>query len=208
MKTANSLLALTAALAVAATLVTTPRAQAYPEPSPAARTWQFSFTHGAPRPVAVTGADGNVHWYWCLAYKVVNNTKRERLFVPEIAVATDAGDIVVAGKDVPAGVFRAFKELTGNKLLENPNDVAGKFLLGEDEAKESVAIWPAFKHDIDHLSIFVAGLSGETLQIKNPETGEPVTLRKSLMLNYDLPGRSPRLQDVVVTAGTERWILR
>jgi len=199
------MLCLALALAV---LASAPRGYAYPEPTASSRAWQFEFTHSKPVPISFKGSDGVVRWYWYMTYKVVNNSGDERLFVPEFAIATDQGDLVNANQKVPAGVFEAVKDRAGIPLLKNPIRVVGRLLQGEDNAQESVAIWQAFEHDVDRVSVFVAGLSGETQSVKNPVTNEDVSVRKTLMIDYAFPGTGGRVQDQTVLPKGEKWIMR
>ena len=60
-----------------------------------------------------------------------------------------------------------------------------------------MAIWPAFDHDVDRVTVFVAGLSGETQSVKNPVTNEEVSVRKTLMIEYGFPGTGGREQDTL-----------
>jgi hypothetical protein len=195
---------------VSAVCFTSRRAAAYPEPSAAVRSWQLDFTHSKPRAISVRTAQG-VRWYWYMTYKVVNNSGQERVFVPEVVIATDQGDIVEAGKGVPASVFPAVKQQANIRLLESPIEVMGQILQGEDNARESVAIWPAFPHNVDEVRIFFTGLSGETQvipEIKDPKTGEPVSVRKTLMITYTLPGTGESPQNQPILGGDEQWIMR
>lgn len=185
-------------------------AQAYLEPSIVPTSWDLNFTSDKPRAIAVEDISGETRWYWYITYKVTNHTGEERLFVPEVQIATDQGDLIRAGQNVPSSVFFAIKEKLGNKLLESPNQVVGKLLQGEDFARESVVIWPAFKHDIDQLSVFVTGLSGESGMVKNPLTHEDVIVRKTRMLTYRFPGddlSTPPRQQAVLDVDSE-WIMR
>lgn len=197
------------ALALAVLFGAAPAATAYPQPAAVPRAWQFDFTFHPPQPIAHTDLAGRTTWYWFMTYKLVNNTGQQRIFIPEITIATDAGDIITAGRDVPPRVLDAVRERLGNDLIENPAQMIGRTVLqGRDHAGESVAVWRDFAHDVDHVSIFIEGLSGETTRIDHPLTGEPVLMRKTLMLQYALPGRppSPRQQEVV--AQGEQWIMR
>lgn len=207
----KTLLMMSAALALsAAAVMTVPpaqRAYGFAEPSSAPQSWQFDFSHGKPAVIAVKTVDG-VKWFWYLTYKVENNTGDDRLFIPEIVMSTDEGDIVTAGKNVPAGVYDAIKQRLGNKLLDSPIRVVGRLLQGADNARESVAIWPAFDHDIDQMSIFISGIGGESEIIKNPLTGDSVTVVKTLMARYSLPGTGGRLQDQAVVTRGETWVMR
>ena len=171
----------------------------YPEPAIVSSSWQLDFEHQKPQAIAVEALDGSTQWYWYLPYKVINRSGDDRLFIPEFVIYTDAGDIISSGENVPAYVFAAVKRELGNDLLESPVEIVGPLLQGEDYARESVAIWPALPHDVDQMTIFVGGLSGETQTIQNPLTGERVLVRRSLMLRYRTPGnyRTPEGQPVI-----------
>lgn len=184
------------------------RLLAYPEPSALSRSWQFEVTCQTPQAIAVTDLQGRKQWYWYLPYKVINRTGEDRLFAPEFTIATEQGDIVQAGRGVPASVFNEIKKKLGNDLLESPAAVVGQFLQGPDFAKEGVAIWPAFGHDIQSLTVFFSGLSGETQVVKNPGNGEDVLVSKTLMLKYSLPGDARNAGKQILVLTGEKWVMR
>ena len=161
-----------------------------------------------PRPIAVTGLGGSVRWFWYMTYKVTNNTGEERLFIPEITIYTDTGVLIPADRDVPAAAFEAIKSRVENPLLENPAQIIGKILQGPDHAKEGVAIWPQFDGDVDHVTVFFSGISGETQAIQHPITKERVVLRKTLMIDYSLPGTTKDIQQQPVVPQGETWVMR
>jgi len=181
---------------------------AFPEPSIVAKAWELDIEVQKPRAVSMRDSQGRLQWYWYVAYKVQNNTKRERLFIPEIAIATDEGDLIDAGRNVPAGVFPIIKKKQGNPLLLSPIHIVGRMLIGRDFAKESVAIWPAFDHSVDQVNVFVAGLSGETQIIEHPLTSEDVVMRKVLMAKFRTPGSRTHPQDQAVLPLDQEWIMR
>jgi hypothetical protein len=146
-------------------LAFTPESWAAPEPSIVPRNWQLDFTFGKPKPIAVPDVGGEVRWYWYMTYKVTNNTGDDRLFIPDFTIATDEGEMHTAGKGIPARTFDLIKEREKNPLLLSPIDIVGKLLQGEDYARESVAIWPHFRKEPSSISIFAAGLSGETQRV-------------------------------------------
>jgi hypothetical protein len=100
------------------------------------------------------------------------------------------------------------KQRLNSRLLVDPVRAVGKLLQGDDNALDSVAVWPAPEPGSLHLSIFFGGLSGETATVKNPGTGQDLTVNKTLMLEYLTPGRppSPAEQPVLFEAGS--WVLR
>jgi len=182
--------------------------QAFEKPSIVARSWQLDFEHDRPRTLSVTLADGSIRWFWYLPYQITNHTGDDRLFVPEIVIATDAGDILTSGKNVPASVYPAVQHKLNNPLLDSPASIVGKLLQGEDYARESVAIWPVPDHDVDEMSIFIGGLSGETATTPHPKTGEPVLVRRSRMITYATPGTVDNPQDQPVKLIDDRDVMR
>ena len=172
----------------------------YPEPARVSPSWSIDFEWQTPRAIAIEDVDGSTRWFWYMSYKVTNNTGSDRLFIPDFTIATDTGRIITAGLNVPASLFPKIKQELRNDLLESPVQVVGQLLQGEDFARESVAIWPAFEADARQMSIFVSGLSGETAEILHPLTGEPELLRRTHMLRFGLPGAppTPQRQSVVL----------
>jgi hypothetical protein len=198
---------------VAATLAvllqtTSPRAGAFPEPSIVTKAWQYDFTYDPPRPISIRALGGGIQWFWYITYKVINNTGDERLFVPEVTIYTDTGRIFPAGNNVPSRVFNAVKSRIANPLLENPAEIIGRVLQGPDYAKEGVAIWPAPSEDVDRLTVFFSGLSGEVQATQHPLTGERVVLRKTLMIEYEMPGTTTDIQEQPVVPVREQWTMR
>ena len=182
--------------------------QAFEEPNIVSKDWQYNFLHDRPRAIAVYGIGGRVSWFWYITYKVVNDTGDERLFVPEVIIYTDTGKIFPTGRNVPAAAFAAVQEKLENPLLESPAEIIGRLLQGADHAKEGVAIWPTPTEDVDHITVFFSGLSGETKAIKHPLSGKRIVLRKTLMIDYHLPGTSQRVQDQPVILQGEKWVMR
>ena len=183
-------------------------AEAYPKPGLIHKSWVFDYTSEKPRFISVKDANGNTNWYCYITYKVVNNTQLERTLIPEFTMASDHGDIRPAGKGVPYKVYAAISKSVNNKYMESPVNVVGKILRGEDFAKESVAIWPMFKHDVDEVNIFVSGLSGETQSIKHPLTRKPVVMVRTLMQTYKIPGTVVNYHKQVVLDHETKWIMR
>jgi len=183
-------------------------AQAYPEPALVTREWKLDFSYETPRPIAVQDVDGSTQWYWYMIYTVTNNSGRDRLLIPEIVVATDTGRVITTGRNVPPSVFNAVKERHRNPLLESPAQVVGNILQGRDFAKTSVAIWPDYGDDVDRFSIFVAGLSGETASIAHPLTGDPILMRRTIMLEFSSPGNPATPQDQPIIFENRRDVMR
>jgi hypothetical protein len=140
---------------------------------------------------------------------VVNRTGADRLFVPEVLVVTDDGTSMIhAGQGVPAQVFAAVKQNLHRPYLVDPMRAVGKLLQGEDNAVDSVAIWPAPASASVRLRVFFTGLSGETATVTVPDGGTPITLRKTLMLEYQTPGKPAIPADQPVLFESASWVMR
>lgn len=199
---------LTLCLCLATTLSPTQSARAYPEPAIVSPSWSLEAQVQAPEAISIEDVDGSIRWFWYITYKVVNPTDQDLLFIPEITIANDNGQIINTGENVPPTVFPAIKERLGNPLLLSPVQVVGKLLQGEDFAREGVAIWPVPEGDVDAFSVFIAGLNGETQNITNPLTGESVLVRRTLMLEYKSPGNFTRPQEQPIIEAGRREVMR
>lgn len=207
-----------AALLIACLLVSCAVAVAgdYPVPSPYPIAWQFDFKHGTPKRIAVEvpGEDGPQAYYY-MTYTVTNKTGQERMFYPNFLLLTRTGELVRSDKGISPQVFAAIKQREGNKLLERSVQISGEILIGDDQARDGVAIWKEPMAEMGRFSIFVGGLSGEHVALKDDKgqpvkdaDGNPVILRKTLQLNYVVygddifPGRDE------VNKESEQWIMR
>ena len=202
----TSLPALLAAACLLAPLPPAPPASAaHPEPSIVERAWTLDFEYETPEAIAVPSPDGGVDWYWFLPYRIANHTGEDQLFIPEIVIAEDTGQVVQANAGIPTRVFDAIQQRLQNDLLEGPYEVVGRILQGDDHAKESVAIWPNPTRDVDEFRLFISGLSGETQAANNPATGEEILLRRTKMLRYLTPGTdaNPARQPIELVEETD-----
>ena len=200
--------ALPTAAAMIAALVITAVAAAFPEPAPVTRYWEFELDIAQPKLISASGEDGRLVWYWYIPYKVQNDTGEDRLFIPELTVATDSSQVITVTPTLDPTVFEQIKERLGNQLLEHPSAVVDTLLQGPDHARESIICWRAPDNDVDRYRVFISGVSGEIQKIPNPKTGEPVIMRKTIMLEYATPGTYPLQKDQPIILEAQRWIMR
>jgi len=199
------------ALALIAGLSLPPRvATAFPKPATAPVSWELNFTHSKPKRITV-GGDA----YWYMTYGVVNNTDEERHFLPSFELVTENGDVLRSDRRIPFNVFQAIKTREKNRFLEHYTAVGGPLRLGEDEAKEGVAIWKEPNPEMGRFSIFVTGLSGEHVIMKDADgkdrkdaEGRPLILRKTLQLNYLIRGDEVYPGEDEVNVNAEEWVMR
>ncbi|MEM8783320.1 MAG: hypothetical protein AAGE65_10765 [Planctomycetota bacterium] len=205
----------------------------FPTPAVANDDWKLDFTPGVPTAIAIEDAFGNARWYWYLPYTVTNHSGSDQRFIPQVTVLTDTGNIIEAGKNVPARAFTQVAAQLKNPLLESPQSVVGTIRQGVDFEKDSVFIWPVPPEDVDQFTVFVAGLSGETAVLTMPSTGEPlmepaldietgqplldengapvmrpVIARRTTALTYATPGTPDSPQQRPVTLLAETRVMR
>lgn len=202
-------------LAVVMALAAGALLQAHPKPSPYPVSWEVKFTPGMPKRIVVTVPGEAPRAYWYLTYHVVNNTDKEILFLPVFTMLTRQEQLIRSDRNIPRAVFEQIKAVEKIRFLEPTPDVAGKLLVGEDQARDGVAIWPEPEARMGRFSIFVGGLSGEAVFLTDDEgkpvkdeKGEPVILRKTLRLDYHVPGDEVYQHlDKVECTGSE-WVMR
>ncbi len=207
-----------------------------PEPSPNPVSWEFEYKFLDPRrlEIQVPGAD-RPEVYWYMVYTVTNTSRRSQRFFPMFQLVTE--DLRVFDTDVGISplVFDVIRERhkVTHKYLVEPIKAIGALLSGDDNARESVAIWRDRDLTIssNNFTIYVAGLSGETRFVRNPayDPKQPetrkisgqdgreaeivanpkyFTLRKTLEIRYTLAG-SPRVHRTVEPErGEVRWVMR
>jgi hypothetical protein len=206
--------ALCTAFAVCA-VVSTARAD-YPKPSPYPISWELSFEHSKPKRIVVdVPGQSTPKGYWYITYTVTNKTDKEQTFLPIFQLVTKEGKVIRSDKNIPASVFQAIKGREHIKFLEPYTKVAGELRIGDDQAKDSVAIWEEPESKMGTFSIYVGGLSGESVFLKNEKgeqekdaDGKPIILRKTLQLNYQIPGDEIRPGDDPVIEKDSNWVMR
>ncbi len=194
-----------AALATLVVLLAISSALAYPRPAAVAPRWELEFASGDLRLYVDPDGGGS---YWYFTYMVTNRTGRDQVWAPTFALFTDAGEILPSGRGAPRRVAADIKTLLGNEFLEHQNEIIGEIFHGRDHAKEGLVVWPARELEVNELSMFIAGTSGETASVINPITGERVLLRKTLQRDYLIPGEAIARGAKPVELRSQRWVMR
>lgn len=201
----------------------------YPEPSPYPVSWELDFQHDKPKRIVVTLPGQGNRAFWYMPYTITNNTDQDRMFLPVFEMVTRDGKVHRSDKGVPLRVFEAIKrqERARYPFLQPHYKVVGTLRVGEDQAKDGVAIWPEPMTEMGNFSIYVSGVSGETVTMKmvngvpvkvNPENTamelkgvdekDIKILRKTLQLNYVVYGDEvyPGMDEVNVRP--QAWVMR
>jgi len=183
---------------------------AAPEPSPVATTWEFTFDLGPLRLAWVETDQGNKPYFF-LTYNITNFSGADLLFAPDVSLMTDNISVLKSGRNVPTAVTNAILEELDNPLVESQIDIVSTVLQGPEHARDGVLIWPAEQLDVDEVSIFFAGLSGEfESYVVGRETDNPrrYTLRKTLMLRFATPGEFSEQGARPFEMAEKRWVMR
>jgi hypothetical protein len=188
----------------------------YPKPSVYPIAWEFKFDYDTPRRIVVSvpGTDAP-QAYWYITYTVTNNSDKEQMFLPVFEMLTKDGTVIRSDNKIPPQVFDAIKKQEKKPFLETFPKVEGLLRLGEDQARDGVAIWPEPSPRMGQFSIFVGGLSGETAALKDSagqpvkdKDGNPVILRKTLQLNYIVRGDGVYPGEEEVNENPKDWVMR
>lgn len=202
---------LAAVLTLAIGISLVQHAHAAPEPRPVATAWEFAFDEGPLRLAWVETPEG-ARPYVYLTYRVTNFWGNDLLFAPDMTLVTSNNEVLVAGRGVSLAVTEEIMGRLRNPLLESQNSLGGTTVLeGPEHAREGIAIWPATSLNVDEITIFFAGLSGEyESYIIGRDTNDPrrYSLRKTMMLRYATPGDFSRQGSRPFELVEERWVMR
>jgi hypothetical protein len=183
-----------------------------PEPDPIPRRWELSIEPGPLRIATVNVENDGPKTFFYMTYKVTNNSGGDLLFAPSFDLATDQGDVLRSGRDVPAAVTKSLLDMLGNKYLEDQISVVGTLLQGEGNAKEGLIVWPANNLRLTQLEVYAAGFSGETKSVDtvDAKTGKTTktTVRKTLQLRYQTPGEIRDQGSKPFEVIEKRWVMR
>ena len=201
-----------AALGAIAFLATTigpaaPSAEAAPQPDPVPTRWEFRIEPGELRVGAVETEEGSRAFYY-LTYTVTNEGQRSQYLAPLFELATDEGEVIRSGRDVPPEAVTALLTRIDNPLLLDEVAIQGPLPTGRVNARQGLVVWAAGDLDPDEVRVFAAGFSGETKTVLRPDNGERVVLRKSLMLVHGVPGEIDPGPHAPLQRTDARWIMR
>jgi hypothetical protein len=198
-------------------------AASYPEPSPYPTTWELTFDYKTPiRIVVNVPGSASPKAYWYMTYTLTNDGEETQVFIPQFEMLTNDGKLHRAINNVPREVFDMIKARERNKLMVPQTQVSGEIRPGVDQAKDSVVVFEEPTKDLDTFKIFVGGLSGEFVELKDDmgnflkdAKGEKIILRKTLQLTYHLNGDDVFPGEDVINEGEGRigknakvWVMR
>lgn len=198
-----------------------PIGQAAPQPDKASRTWELDcHFHDPERMVITLPGDSEPTTFWYLLYTVSNDTGQDVDFYPAFELVTDTFKVVRGGDRIHPLVVDAIRARHKKQypFFVDPLKATGRLLQGEDNARTSAAVFRNFDPTANRFTIYVAGLSGEVVRLRNPAFDPEVpesetnsrffTLRKSLGITYDLPGDPQTRKLATPTRVKMEWVMR
>jgi hypothetical protein len=152
----------------------------------------------APKRIAVNTPQGE-QAYWYMIFELTNTSDQEQLFLPVFQLLRKDGSTARSERLFPPGLIDAIKRRERKLNLETLTQLTGKIKVGEDAARDGVAVWKETPGErLGRFSILITGLSGESVILKgsdgkpiNRDDGRPIVLWKTLKLDYHLPGNNP-----------------
>jgi hypothetical protein len=184
---------------------------AAPEPSPIPKRWQLDITTSPLQTAVISTPGSSPRAYFFMTYRVTNNSPQDLLFAPSFELATDEGDLLRSGRDVPLDVTREILGRLDNPLVEDQISIVGTLLRGPENAKQGLVIWPITQDHLNEVAVYCAGFSGETATVAIPGAdGRPLNklLRKSWMMRYRMPGDMKPGGGDLFQPNESRWIMR
>ena len=198
-------------------VITTCFATAAPEPAivQRAQEWTLDVKYEPLQQITLRPDErGKPVRFWYLILTVTNNTGDDVELYPQCELMTDTFEIIPAGKDVPPEVFDYIKTRHRSMypFLEQLDTSGMRVLQGSDNTRDIAVIWPDFDLRAKEISLFIGGLSNETVGVDYPVVGssmpEKVFLRKTLELDYSFSGDPAFRSEPKITFTGSEWIMR
>lgn len=194
---------------------------AAPEPGLAARTWEVDITFYDPQRITLRlPGDSHDTTLWYVLFTVTNNTGKDIDFYPSSRIVTDTLRVVEGGADVSPAVYDAIFARYAKEypFMASPAKITGPLLQGEENARTSAVVFRTFDKEASGFTLFFSGLSGDVRRVANPsfDAGQPESddnprffvLRRTLAVEYELPGDEETSVLATPVRKSRRWVMR
>lgn len=182
-----------------------------PEPAPVPQRWQLEIEPGPLRVLSVDVPNVGARMFAYMTYRVENNSGQDVLFAPSFELSDGEGNFGRSGRDVPQAATAAVFELIQNPLAEDQISIIGELTQGRENGKDGFVIWSLNDLNPASMTVYAAGFSGETatVEIKAPDgTPRKFVLRKTLRLDFEVPGTLEGQRLRPLTLRSRSWIMR
>ena len=193
--------------------------RAAPKPAivPGANLWTLDVEYTNPQQIMIkVPGQRKPQRFWYIILTMTNKSGYDVPFYPRCDLMTDTLKLTQAYKDTGKIVFKKIKKRYKRKypFLESLEYADNKILQGSDNTKDMVIIWPDFDPNAKKISLFISGLSNETVAIDHPtakkENGQPqrIFLRKTFQLDYAIAGDETLRSTSGLIFKKQDWIMR
>ncbi len=146
--------------------------------------------------------------YAYITFDLLNSTGADRRFAPRFELLLDDGVVVASGSEVPSKVTRAIKTALGDPLVEDQFQVLGTVLEGKENARRGLVVWRMTETEPTEATVFITGLSRMSDKNPHPTSGEPLVRRRTMRVDYVIPGDAIAHTTVSYEPGKIEWIMR
>ncbi len=194
---------------------------AAPQPAIAPSSWELNFDYHDPQRITLTlSGDDQPTTYWYTLYTITNETDREVGFYPTFHVVTDKLEVIECGYGINPAVYDAIRarHKRAFPFSFDPMKMYGPLNQGQDNARTSIIVFPEFESRVNRFTLFVGGLSGEVAKVPNltydrdqPQSEQNPQfffLRKTLSIEYDLPGDDRTRLSALPVRTRQEWVMR
>jgi len=206
-------------LTILLTGIIAPLAPAAPQPSivPGQSDWTLNTVFTQPQQITLRIPGYRApQRFWYIILTLTNTSDMDAPFYPKCDLMTDTFKVIPAWRDTKNMVFDKIKKRHKKKFpfLESLESAEPRILQGTDQTRDMVIIWPDFDPKARNISLFLAGLSNETVSIDHPtatdEDGNAlkIYLRKTLELKYAIGGDAKLRKRASLVFKAKRWVMR
>jgi hypothetical protein len=184
---------------------------------PSANQWTLNVVYNQPQQITVKiPGQRKPQRFWYVILTMTNNANIDVPFYPTNELVTDTFQIIPAYRDTRNVVFDKIKARHKKKFpfLASLETAENRILQGEDNTKDLVIIWPDFDVKAKNISLYIAGLSNETVVIEHPTQKDPngnpekIYLRKTLQLDYSISGDPNFRSHTSLVYKAMNWVMR
>jgi hypothetical protein len=182
--------------------------------------WELDVEFVDPQRITVPLPGGGEETYWYVIYRVVNRTGRDVAFFPSFRMVTNTLQVVDGGDGVRPAVYDRIAALHRQQFpfFAPPAKITGTLLQGQENARESAAVFKTFSPEASSFTLYMSGFAGRIDRQTNPafDVSKPESddnprsflFRRTLAVMYDLPGDPQTRASATPIRRNREWVMR
>lgn len=166
-----------------------------------------------PGPMRLIRDPGTGREFLYCTYTLSNRTGKDRRIAPRWELLDERGHMALSGQNVPSDVTRGILKMLNDPQILETSAVLGEIAQGEENAKVGLVVF-AIEPEVRQFSLLVSGLSNIRGSLVDSKTGAPSPARKTLRIDYRVPGERGVFAGEVplvapeATSTNPSWIVR